>query len=161
MKSSLPIADEPIATARCGDCSRRELLRGLGAAAVGGLLLSGCPQSGPLPTARTTTCGSQLCIDITDPANTDLATTGGALLVDTSRDTIMVIRNTETDVIAISAVCTHAGCVMGYIPNQHVLDCGCHGSQFSEDGSVIQGPARRALKVYPATLSGTTITLTA
>ncbi len=40
---------------------------------------------------------------------------------------------------AISAVCTHLGCVVA--PSATGFDCPCHGSKFSEDGSLIQGPA--------------------
>jgi Rieske Fe-S protein len=143
-----------------GECSRRALLQGVGVAAAAAMLPA-CGQSGSdLPPATTTMCGSNICIDLTDPRNQALATPGGALLVDTSGDTIMVIRMSVTDVIALSAICTHSGCSMNFLPSQQLLDCPCHGSQFAEDGSVVRGPARRPLKVYVASLESATHAIT-
>jgi cytochrome b6-f complex iron-sulfur subunit len=158
MKSShLPITDR----AGCAACSRRTLLGGLGIAAVGALLLDvGCQQQGSsLATATTSTCGTGHCIDLGDAANQDLGTVGGAMLIESARDTIMVIRASDTEVLALSAVCTHAGCTMDYNAAQRVLDCGCHGSQFSTTGTVLRGPANRAVRVYTTTLANNTITI--
>jgi cytochrome b6-f complex iron-sulfur subunit len=150
----------PIATG-CTDCSRRAVLRGIGAAAVGALLLdAGCSSSGSSQgTAKTTTCGAGQCIDLADPANQALAAVGGALLLDTETDTVMVIRLSDTQVAAVSAICTHAGCGLEYNASQQQLDCGCHGSQFSTTGGVLRGPANRAVKAYTATLASNVITI--
>jgi len=145
----------------CGDCSRRAVLRGLGAAAVGALMLTGCQQGSSLPTATAASCGANQCIDLGDAANKDLVTTGGAMLFDIANDTIMVIRISDTQVIALSAICTHAGCSVDYSAGTQRLDCPCHGSQFSTDGKVVRGPANRALRVYAATLANNIITVTA
>jgi cytochrome b6-f complex iron-sulfur subunit len=48
---------------------------------------------------------------------------------------------------------------MDYDDANHRMDCGCHGSLFSLDGSVIRGPANRPVKVYQASVSGTVITV--
>ena len=146
----------------CSTCSRRTILRGLGVATVGALLGGGCTQAGSdLPTATTAASGAGVSVDLADPNNVDLTTVGGAMLVDALGDTIMVIRHSTTAVIALSAICTHSGCSMNYDATQHVIDCPCHGSQFSELGQVTQGPAQRSLKVYTATLADTTITVEA
>lgn len=140
---------------------RRCVLQGIGAATVVALLPA-CGQTGSdLPTAATTTCSGGLCIDVTAAGNTALATPGGALLIDTSTDTIMVIRASDTSVIALSAICTHAGCSLNFDAGASQLTCPCHGSVFNESGAVVNGPARRALKVYQASVSGTTITVAA
>jgi len=145
----------------CTGCSRRALLRGLGVAAVGALVLdAGCQSQGSsLATAKTTSCGTGECIDLADAANQALAKAGGALLIDTATDTIMVVRTSDTQVVALSAICTHAGCSMDYNAGQQLLDCGCHGSQFSTAGRVLRGPANRALKVYTASLANNVITV--
>lgn len=147
----------------CGDCSRRAVLRGLGVAAVGALVLDGgCQQQGSsLPTANSSTCGANRCIDLGDAANKDLMTVGGAMLIDSANDTIMVIRASDTQIIALSAICTHASCSMDYSASQQVLDCGCHGSQFSTTGRVLRGPAKQALHIYTATMANNLITITA
>lgn len=50
------------------------------------------------------------------------------------------------DFRAYSQICTHLGCpVSAELLNGHI-HCNCHGSQFNpEDGSVVQGPAAKAL----------------
>ncbi|HTR49246.1 MAG TPA: Rieske (2Fe-2S) protein [Kofleriaceae bacterium] len=146
----------------CGvACSRRALLQGLGAAALASLAPS-CTQAGSdLPTGKTSSCSSSdVCLDLSDPANSALASPGGALLVDTTRDTIMVIRMSQVDVVALSAICTHAGCSMNFNTKTQQIDCPCHGSVFGEDGSVIHGPASRPLAVYTASLDTSTNTIT-
>jgi cytochrome b6-f complex iron-sulfur subunit len=150
----------PMAPA-CGGCSRRELLQGLGVAAVGALVVAaGCGQQGStLSTATSASCGTGECIDLTDAANQPLTTAGGAMLVDMAGDTIMVVRVSDTQVVALSAICTHAGCSMDYTAGQKVLDCPCHGSQFATDGSVLRGPAVRPLRVYSVTLASNMITV--
>jgi len=138
------------------------MLQGLGVVAAAALA-PGCTQAGSdLPNAKSATCGANLCIDLADPANQALATVGGALLVDSTTDTIMVIRQSSADVVAVSAICTHSGCSMNFNSGQQLLDCPCHGSQFGEDGHVIRGPARTPLAVYAASLdtAANTITLT-
>jgi cytochrome b6-f complex iron-sulfur subunit len=44
---------------------------------------------------------------------------------------------------AISRICTHLGCIVK--PTETGFDCPCHGSKFAKDGSVIKGPAPKAL----------------
>src|SRR5262249_12828155 len=104
-------------------------------------------------------CGTGECIDLTNAANKELTIAGGAMLVDMAGDTIMVVRVSDAQVVALSAICTHAGCSMGYVAGQKVLDCPCHGSQFAIDGSVLHGPAVRALRVYNVTLANNMITI--
>jgi cytochrome b6-f complex iron-sulfur subunit len=144
----------------CGGCSRRSVLQGIGVAAVGALILDACQQSASsLPTANSASCGTGHCIDLGDTANKELVAAGGAMLIDTSNDTIMVVRVSDAQVIALSAICTHAGCSMDYAAAQHLLNCACHGSQFSIDGKVLRGPANRSLCLYTATLANNVITI--
>ena len=138
----------------CSGCSRRAVLKGLGLA-----VLSACGDPTP-PSGTATACGADLCLDVTDPANAMLAAAGGAVAVDTDSDTILVVRVSDTEVAAVSAICTHDACENLYTPSAMTFDCPCHGSKFSLTGQVLRGPARRALKTYRATLAGTTITVT-
>ena len=46
-------------------------------------------------------------------------------------------------IYAISIVCTHLGCIVK--PTADGFECPCHGSAYDRDGSVVKGPAPRAL----------------
>ena len=37
--------------------------------------------------------------------------------------------------------CPHMGCALKYNAAEHSWDCPCHGSRFTEDGSLIDNPA--------------------
>jgi thiosulfate dehydrogenase [quinone] large subunit len=56
----------------------------------------------------------------------------------------IVIRGTDGKLTAFSAVCTHAGCTVGYEGGQIV--CPCHGGTFdASTGAVISGPPPQGL----------------
>jgi cytochrome b6-f complex iron-sulfur subunit len=52
----------------------------------------------------------------------------------------------ETGFIALSAACTHLGCMTRYEEDHERLACPCHGSVFSLDGTVTDGPAPKPLE---------------
>jgi glycine/D-amino acid oxidase-like deaminating enzyme/nitrite reductase/ring-hydroxylating ferredoxin subunit len=54
---------------------------------------------------------------------------------------VAVYKDLDGRVIRRSAVCTHVGCVVHWNPFERCWDCPCHGSQFSPDGEVLNGPA--------------------
>lgn len=56
---------------------------------------------------------------------------------------------TDQGVAAISLVCTHLGCIVAPTPDG--FDCPCHGSRFTRDGDVAQGPAGSPLAWYQMT----------
>jgi cytochrome b6-f complex iron-sulfur subunit len=52
---------------------------------------------------------------------------------------------TPGGVYALSAVCTHLGCITRYHADERAIACPCHGSRYDLEGNVTQGPAPRAL----------------
>ena len=48
-------------------------------------------------------------------------------------------------VYALTAVCTHLGCITRYLSDENVIACPCHGSRFDIEGNVVHGPAPRPL----------------
>ena len=64
---------------------------------------------------------------------------------------LIVFRDKQGYFYALSAVCTHLGCIVEWketgIPGhpEGVIACPCHGSIFNKTGDVIRGPAPRSL----------------
>jgi cytochrome b6-f complex iron-sulfur subunit len=46
---------------------------------------------------------------------------------------------------ALSAICTHLGCLTAWKPELNQIACPCHGSKFNRDGQKIAGPAPKPL----------------
>ena len=60
-----------------------------------------------------------------------------------------VYRAESGELRAVSARCTHLGCVVRWNGAERTWDCPCHGSRFDVDGGVVQGPAVRPLPPVP------------
>jgi Rieske Fe-S protein len=131
--------------------TRRVLLGG--AAALGGLSISGCGgtttqnhpdtnsnQGGPEHGPRTVAPGEGGPGIV---ANTSDIPVGGGRVYSSRR--IVVTQPAANDFKAFTAKCTHAGCVVSKVENGLIV-CPCHGSAFSTtDGSVRNGPATKPL----------------
>jgi cytochrome b6-f complex iron-sulfur subunit len=61
-------------------------------------------------------------------------------------DRKVYIVRTEVGFFALSAVCTHLGCITRWLEDEGIIACPCHGSKFGKDGSLVQGPAPRPLR---------------
>ena len=59
----------------------------------------------------------------------------------TSEGKVAVCRDRGGVVHSCSAICTHLGCDVGWNHAEQTWDCPCHGSRFSPEGKVINGPA--------------------
>jgi glycine/D-amino acid oxidase-like deaminating enzyme/nitrite reductase/ring-hydroxylating ferredoxin subunit len=58
---------------------------------------------------------------------------------------IAVYRDDAGTVHKLSATCPHLGCVVAWNSIEQTWDCPCHGSRFSANGHVYQGPANSNL----------------
>lgn len=81
----------------------------------------------------------------------------------TARDVVLgaaYVRRTESQVQALSAVCPHLGCAIGW--NGTNFQCPCHDSKFTADGDAIagSGPAKRGLDPLPVTVQDGRLRLT-
>jgi len=56
------------------------------------------------------------------------------------------IKDEENKVHAFSAVCPHMGCMVQWNAEEKSFDCPCHGSRFTKEGVVINGPATVGLE---------------
>ncbi len=71
---------------------------------------------------------------------------GQARIVKQGDKTLAAYRDDSGVLHAVSALCTHMGCVVGWNATDRTWDCPCHGSRFAPDGTVVHGPATSALK---------------
>lgn len=67
-------------------------------------------------------------------------------IVTKSGEHLAVLREPDGSLRAMSAVCTHMGCVLGWNETDRTFDCPCHGSRFDEHGEVLYGPATAPLE---------------
>jgi glycine/D-amino acid oxidase-like deaminating enzyme/nitrite reductase/ring-hydroxylating ferredoxin subunit len=58
-------------------------------------------------------------------------------------------RRDDGTLVAVSPVCTHLGCQVNWNTAERSWDCPCHGSRFSPEGDVLQGPAVHRLEHKP------------
>jgi glycine/D-amino acid oxidase-like deaminating enzyme/nitrite reductase/ring-hydroxylating ferredoxin subunit len=56
-----------------------------------------------------------------------------------------VFRDDKGELHTVDTTCTHMGCEVNWNAAEHSWDCPCHGSRFSIDGEVIEGPALEPL----------------
>lgn len=165
-------------------CGRRTVLRAVGLVALGGgttAILAACsidtgstapatsPTSTPpsLSTPSSSTAESAAASSSASTAETSArqGTTvpvaevpvGGGTIVD---QTYVVTQPTDGEFRVFSAICTHQGNPVGQVADRQII-CNFHNSHFSiTDGSVISGPAQRALPAVAFTKSGDNIVIT-
>lgn len=71
---------------------------------------------------------------------------GDGGIVEMNGDKLAVYRDNQGVLTALSPVCTHMKCMVHWNNAEKTWDCPCHGSRFSTDGSVVEGPALQALE---------------
>lgn len=133
------------------DCTRRTF--NLFVCGVGAGLFA-CGSS----TTVVTPSGNQLTLSYAQfPA---LAKAGGSAVVDVAGGfPLVVVRTGDTTAVALSATCTHAGCILRYEASASDLHCDCHGANFSLGGAVLSGPTTIPLPLYAATTGDAAITV--
>jgi Rieske Fe-S protein len=54
-------------------------------------------------------------------------------------------RDSQGQLYVVDTTCTHMGCELSWNSAEHSWDCPCHGSRFTYEGKVIEGPAQKPL----------------
>ena len=75
-------------------------------------------------------------------------------LTSNARTLAYVKRIKEDEVIAISAGCTHLGCIVTWNEDQQIFKCPCHDGRYDADGKVISGPPPAPLKRHKTKIEG-------
>jgi Rieske Fe-S protein len=158
--------------------TRRTLLAGAGAAGLTAAL-AGCAAYGdtgadaaapaPATQGNGSNAGNATGVDGSTGANaadnggvapaglartSDIPVGGGKIFEDQK---IVVTQPTAGTFKCFTAVCTHAGCVVGDVSGG-TINCPCHGSKFKvADGSVANGPAKKSLAAVAIKVAGDAI----
>ena len=67
-------------------------------------------------------------------------------LTASARSLAYVKRVKEDEVIAISATCSHLGCIVTWDAEQQIFKCPCHDGRYNQEGQVISGPPPAPLR---------------
>lgn len=86
--------------------------------------------------------------------------TEGAKLFKVKKKPLMVVRTQGGHLKALSAVCTHLGCIIEYRPEMKSFHCNCHESVFDLDGKNISGPAPNPLPPFLLEINGEDVVVT-
>ncbi|MFI6088566.1 FAD-dependent oxidoreductase [Streptomyces sp. NPDC051218] len=71
---------------------------------------------------------------------------GSGAVVRVDGERCAVYRDPDGTTHAVSARCTHLGCLVAFNEAETSWECPCHGSRFDVEGAVLQGPAVRPLE---------------
>ena len=132
----------------CAGCSLASCGKG-GNPAPGGVTVGGAPP--PPPTGS----GNLFTIDL----SSKLMNVGDSVV----SNGVIVVRldagDTAASFTAVQVACTHQGTAIAYNAGQHRFICPAHGSEFSNTGAVLVGPAALPLREYTVEINNTTLTV--
>ncbi|MFC6221638.1 ubiquinol-cytochrome c reductase iron-sulfur subunit [Hymenobacter artigasi] len=144
--------------ANSSEINRKDFLQlfGLGATAlVASACLGGCgssKSSDPVPGAS----GVDFTVDLTAASSAPLNDAAKGYLYSPTRD-VIVAKTTAGTYVALQAPCTHDGTSVYFTQSQSRFVCPNHNAIFDVAGTVLSGPAPRALKQYTVTQTGTSL----
>lgn len=73
---------------------------------------------------------------------------GGAHFFSFQGHPAVVLQPEPGNYIALTAVCTHLGCIVKWVTDKGEFLCPCHGGRFSSEGTVLGGPPPKPLETY-------------
>jgi cytochrome b6-f complex iron-sulfur subunit len=67
---------------------------------------------------------------------------------------VVLVRVSETEWKAFSAVCTHLNCTVQYQGSTRLIWCACHNGMYDLTGRVVSGPPPKPLEEYAVRVRG-------
>ena len=110
------------------------------------------PNPNPPPGGGNST---SITIDLTSATYSSLNNVGGSVIV----QGIIIANTGSNNFVALTSICTHEGCTIGYSASSNTFPCPCHGSVYSSTGAVLNGPAVIGVKSHVITRSGNVLTI--
>jgi Rieske Fe-S protein len=83
-----------------------------------------------------------------DRADVDSIGRGEGKVLSMGGKRVACSRSDDGQLIQVSAVCTHMGCLVRWNRADSTWDCPCHGSRFTSEGLVMGGPAEAPLERF-------------
>jgi cytochrome b6-f complex iron-sulfur subunit len=84
---------------------------------------------------------------------------GEAKFFEYAGSSAVLVKTSAGAVVALSAVCTHLGCIVQWEKDKQDFLCPCHAGRYSTDGTVLSGPPPRPLPKIPCTVANGKITV--
>ena len=81
-----------------------------------------------------------------------------------ARSLVYIKRTSEDKFVAISATCSHLGCIVTWDEGEKQFKCPCHNGVYNPEGKVVSGPPpaplrRHKIKIEDGTLLVSTATI--
>lgn len=71
----------------------------------------------------------------------------------------VLVKTKSGELVALSAVCTHLGCIVQWEKDKQDFLCPCHAGRYSPDGAVLSGPPPRPLAKIAVSVANGKITV--
>lgn len=71
---------------------------------------------------------------------------GEGKVVDINGQKAGIYKDESGDLHIVDTTCRHMGCELNWNSAEKSWDCPCHGSRFTYDGDILEGPALKPLK---------------
>lgn len=84
---------------------------------------------------------------------------GKAKFFEFAGSSAVLVRKRDGELIALSAVCTHLGCIVQWEQDKQEFLCPCHAGHYSAEGVVISGPPPKPLAKIPFVVTNGNITV--
>jgi nitrite reductase/ring-hydroxylating ferredoxin subunit len=114
------------------------------------LLIAGCgyPTATGIDTDAYSADGNTVSVMLEKIPELSQAGGSAAIVNDEEQIYIIIVRTGEDEYVIASNQCTHHGKALGYDDKAKQFVCASGKSRFRLDGSVVEGPAKRSLKIY-------------